>query len=192
MGMIIEGISREDHKKLYDAIEKQGNAYGLARIKIKTVPSGFMLSPNFSSLSISDEMPEIFNKRELEAAVSHELSHVYHHDPGKDMVMAVPFILLAVLQPILARYYVNNDLYAYIWITPVLLAIVYLILCVVVLHKWDMRSDRDAAAKTSVQAMIDMLEKRKQHVKGFDPLHPSVDKRIKRLKDAVIKEKYEK
>jgi hypothetical protein len=186
MGIIIEGLSRADNKKLYEAIEKAGNTYGLTRIKIKTVEDGFVLNSNYNSMKVSRELPELLNKGELEAALAHEFSHIYHGDPKKDLIMAVPFIILAILYPI-TNHYVNNDYYLYILITPILLAVVYLIICVMVLHKWDKRSDQEAAMKTSIPAMIGMLEKRRKNVTGFDPLHPTIDNRIKWVRNIESK-----
>ena len=92
MGMIIEGITRDDHKKLYDAIEKEGNAYGIKKIKVNLVKDGFLIGSGINSLRISEEIPRILSKSELEAALSHEFSHIVHHDPVREAVMAIPLI----------------------------------------------------------------------------------------------------
>jgi Zn-dependent protease with chaperone function len=184
MGIIIEGLSREDNKKLYDAIEKEGNAYGLAKIKITTFADGFIINAGHNSIKVSEKMPEILNKGELEAAIAHEFSHICHRDPEKDILMAVPLVLLAILYTVLTDYYANNNYYWFILITPIVLIGVYFVGCIMLLHKWDRRCDREAVKKTSISAMIGMLEKRKEHVKGIDPFHPSINNRIKWIRES--------
>lgn len=188
MGIIIEGLRRENNKKLYAVIEKEGNSYGIQRIKVKPVEKDFIIASYLCSIKISEELPEILNENELNAAIAHEFSHISHRDLIKDILMAVPFILLAILQTIFAKIFVNETLYIYLLIIPMLLALAYLVLCIKILYDIEKRSDREAAIKTSPHAMISMLKKKKEYIKGFDLFSPAIDKRIIWLKEIDAKQ----
>ena len=188
MGTIIVGLNRESNKKLYDAIEKEGNNYGIKRITVKLVETNFVITSYISSIKVSEEIPDILNENELNAAIAHEFSHICHRDLIKDIIMAVPFILLAVLQTIFTKIFINEAFYTYILITPILVAIAYLVLCIKILYDIEKRSDREAAFKTSPHAMIGMLKKKKEHIRGFDIFSPPIDKRIMWLKDIEAKQ----
>ena len=183
MSMIIEGMNRDEHKKLFEAIEKAGGAYGIKKIKVNLVKDGFVIGIGINSLSVSEDASRILSKSELEAAISHEFSHLVHHDPVRDMAMAIPLIAFAIAYSVLAHYFTDTGLNLYLWLALIILALAYLALCVLALHRWDRRSDREAARKTGRSAMLGYLERRSEHVKGIDLLHPSISKRIKWLRE---------
>jgi Zn-dependent protease with chaperone function len=188
MGILIEGLERDRNKKLYGAIEKEGNNYGIKRIKVKLVEKDFIIASYLSSIKVSGELPEILNENELNAAIAHEFSHISHRDLIRDILMALPFIILAVLQTIFAKIFVNEAFYMYLLILPILLALAYLVICISILYEIERRSDREGALKTTPQAMIGMLKKKKGYIKGFDLFSPAIDKRITWLKELETKQ----
>jgi Zn-dependent protease with chaperone function len=173
MSIIIKGIQRNGNEELYDAVQIIGDKYNVKIIEIiidkrtavaRTEKSHHLhlaIPPISASdvIFINPDIPSILKKEYLEAVFAHEFSHVVNndmHNPGdlalvlfvsfSPFILGIPILLLAAIGACLLS----------------ILLVIILVSAVFLLCRnrraMEVRSDRDAALKTSPATMIATLD----------------------------------